>query len=82
MFSEMDIRSATVFFAAKARAVGVLPLVVMLCPPGREDEGFRRFAIDYLIAVAKAKHEGKRPPALNEWKLRNEEDYAAVGSTH
>lgn len=78
MFSELDIRSAAVFFAAKSRALGIVPLPVMLCPPGREDEGFRKFAIDYLLDVAKARHEGRKPPPINTYPLRREEDYRAT----
>lgn len=78
MFTELDVRAAAVAFAARGQAIGVQPLVVMLCPPGREDEGWRKFAVDYLLEVAKARHEGRTPPGINTYPLRKHEDYDAV----
>lgn len=78
MFTELDVRAAAVAFAARGQAIGVMPLAVMLCPPGREEEGWRRFAVEYLMEVAKAKHEGRVPPGINTYPLRRQEDYNAI----
>lgn len=75
MFTNLDLQVTKQALKAKAAATGVLPVAVTLCLPGREDVAWEKLAADHLLAVAKARHFGMKPPSVLTPTERLEEEY-------
>lgn len=75
MFTNLDLQTTKMALKAKADATGVVPMSVMLCLPHSQDVAWDRLAADHLMAVAKAKHFGMKPPSVLTPTERLEEEY-------
>ena len=75
MYTNMDLQVTKQALIAKAEATGVYPLAVQLVLPDRQDVAWSKLAADHLMAVAKAKHFGIRPPSVLTPTEKLDEEY-------